>query len=266
MVAPLEPRSFPRLEDAAFPLRTSDATHLEFSHRESGERTVQAVTLGVLVSLPVVAMLTSGQFVSGAVVGTLTWWLVIRHIRRSAVDRVRIDAAVGECVVERTGPDGANTRRIPFDQIRDVELADRIEPKYAKRGTSAMLAFVLRDETRVYWSRHRWFDPRVLHEIPRLALATIREGRVPGEVPPLASGEASLVTPPPLPAIFPILGYLGVGLLGLGLWGTGTAVGRRMFDEMAGIIPLVALWAGTGMILAFVAGRAVHAMRSRHGR
>lgn len=225
---------------------------------------MKAVTLGVLVSLVALAMLTGGQPIRGLLVGVATWGLVARHIRRSAADRVRIDTLARQCTVERTTPDGVALRTVAFDHVADVELVDPRRPNYGNRRTTAGLAFVLHDGTRVNWSPVRWSDARVLYEVPRLALAAIQGGVVPDEVPPLATQPPDAARP--LPAIVPVLGYLGIGLLGFGLWGTTVDAGRRLFDEMAGIIPMAALSLGTLLLLAFAGGRAVHAMRSRVGR
>jgi hypothetical protein len=44
-----------------------------------------------------------------------------------------------------------------------------------------------------------------------------------------------------------IVQILAAGLLGFGWWGSATAAGMRMFDEMAGILPFVA-----GLLGAFL--------------
>ena len=52
-----------------------------------------------------------------------------------------------------------------------------------------------------------------------------------------------------LPAL---LAGLGLALAGFGWWGVNTRGGRRMFDEMAGMIPMASLGAGVLLVLAGV--------------
>lgn len=40
---------------------------------------------------------------------------------------------------------------------------------------------------------------------------------------------------------------LGAALAAFGWWGTSTPEGRRRYEEMAGMIPLFASWAGWGL-------------------
>jgi hypothetical protein len=53
---------------------------------------------------------------------------------------------------------------------------------------------------------------------------------------------------------------LGVALMGLGWWGMSSRAGRRIFDEMAGMIPMACL--GLGLILLIV-GTGLGVWRSR---
>lgn len=56
---------------------------------------------------------------------------------------------------------------------------------------------------------------------------------------------------------------VAVALAAFGWWGTGTAGGRRRFDEMAGIVPMLSLWAGGTLGVVAVVWLAVSALRNR---
>jgi hypothetical protein len=47
----------------------------------------------------------------------------------------------------------------------------------------------------------------------------------------------------------------GAVLFAFGAWGCWTKAGQRQFDEMAGILPFAALWAGGGLFTLGVALR-----------
>lgn len=60
-----------------------------------------------------------------------------------------------------------------------------------------------------------------------------------------------------------VLTVIAAGLLAFGWWGVYTAAGQRRFDEMAGMIPMFALWAG---VLLLAVSAALGWMSSRRGQ
>ena len=64
---------------------------------------------------------------------------------------------------------------------------------------------------------------------------------------------------------FPALLLLLVacGLAGFGWWGVYTPAGRQRFDEMAGMIPLAALWGGVVLGVVAVIWLCIAGMRTR---